>query len=531
MTWRSSTVVAWMRRGWRQLTSMRTALVLLFLLAVAAVPGSVLPQRNLSPDKVDAYRARNPQWSPWLDRLGMFDVYSSPWFGAIYLLLFTSLVGCLLPRMREHVAALRRRPPPAPRHFSRLPVQADVGRSLSPTTEAAQQVRHMLRARRFRVAVRTDDDGAISVAAEKGYLKETGNLLFHTALLAILAGVALGYNWGWYANRILVTGPDTAFCTGLQQFDEYGLGPRRQPEDLPGICLELIRFDAQFLDSGQPTVFRADVEWTEPRQGRSGRHRLAVNSPLRLDGTNVYLLGHGYAPILRYTDRLGRSQTSVSPFLPVDMMLTSQGAALFPDANADTRTGARSKDAQMAFAGTYVPTVPASGPPALSAYPAERAPGLLLTAYRGNLGLETGVPQSVYEVPRRAIASNRLVQLPGAAKMLRPGERWVLDDGSAIEFVGTRRWIAITLRSDPGESIALAAVVVLLAGLIPMLAVQRRRVWFRVTPDTGGGCVITAAGLPRGDNPGFADEFACLVNRAASALSDESGKAMDRIPS
>src|SRR5438034_6457111 len=73
------------RRSWRQLTSMRTALVLLFLLAVAAIPGSVLPQRNVSPEKVAEYLRTHPGAGPWLDRLWMFEVFSSPWFGAIYL--------------------------------------------------------------------------------------------------------------------------------------------------------------------------------------------------------------------------------------------------------------------------------------------------------------------------------------------------------------------------------------------------------------------------------------------------------------
>jgi len=503
------------RGWWRQLTSMRTALLLLFLLAIAAVPGSVLPQRNVATEQVDVYQAENPQLSRWLDRFGFFDVYSSPWFAAIYLLLFTSLVGCVLPRLREHVAALRRRPPAAPRHFARLSVHAELGDSASTADDAAQRLRTLLRSRRYRIAVRTGERGEVTVCAEKGYLKETGNLLFHTSLLAMLAAVAFGYGWGWYGNRILVTGPDSGFCTNLQQFDEYGLGPRLQPADLPRFCLELARFDAEFLDDGQPTVFRADVTWSTP-QGEDGRHLLEVNTPLRLDGANVYLLGHGYAPILRYTDRAGRAQTSVSPFLPIDGMMTSEGAALYPDANADTRSGQRSTDAQAAFSGVYVPTVPASGPPALSAHPTERAPGLLLTAYRGNLGLETGIPQSVYEVPRRALDDGRLKQLPGSAKMLRPGERWTLDDGSTVEFVGTRRWIAITVRHDPGGPIVLATVIVMMAGLVAMLTVRRRRLWFRLTP-TAGGCQITAAGLPRSDHPAFGTEFTTITSAARDA--------------
>src|SRR5690606_31081199 len=68
-------VLAWLRNGWRQLTSMRTALVLLFLLAMAAVPGSLLPQRTVNGDRVAAYYQEHPQLAPVLDRLGGFDVY------------------------------------------------------------------------------------------------------------------------------------------------------------------------------------------------------------------------------------------------------------------------------------------------------------------------------------------------------------------------------------------------------------------------------------------------------------------------
>jgi len=102
---------------WRQLTSMRVALVLLFLLAVASVPGSIFPQRRTNPIAVSAYFDDHPDLAPWLDRLSMFDVFGAPWFGAIYLLLFVSLVGCVVPRTRVHLAAMRARPPrpPCPR--------------------------------------------------------------------------------------------------------------------------------------------------------------------------------------------------------------------------------------------------------------------------------------------------------------------------------------------------------------------------------------------------------------------------------
>lgn len=99
---------------WTQLTSMSTALMLLLLLAVAAVPGSLVPQRRAGPEIVDQWIEDNPVWGPVLDALQFFDVYNSVWFSAIYLLLFVSLVGCVWPRAIQHAKALRQPPARTP---------------------------------------------------------------------------------------------------------------------------------------------------------------------------------------------------------------------------------------------------------------------------------------------------------------------------------------------------------------------------------------------------------------------------------
>src|SRR6201987_4516020 len=113
--------MTWLRNTWRWLTSMGTALVLLFLLALGAIPGALLPQRSLNEGKVEQYIAEHPTIGPWLDRVQAFGVFSSFWFTAIYALLFVSLVGCLTPRLLEHVRSLRATPVPAPRNLARLP--------------------------------------------------------------------------------------------------------------------------------------------------------------------------------------------------------------------------------------------------------------------------------------------------------------------------------------------------------------------------------------------------------------------------
>jgi len=139
---------SWTRWAWRQLTAMRTALFLLFLLAVAAIPGSLLPQRPVDPGKVAGYLQAHPRLAPVLDRLALFDVYSSPWFASVYLLLMISLVGCVIPRTVRHAAALRRQPPPAPPNLGRLPLHERWTAS-TPPVEALAAAAQALRRRRY----------------------------------------------------------------------------------------------------------------------------------------------------------------------------------------------------------------------------------------------------------------------------------------------------------------------------------------------------------------------------------------------
>jgi cytochrome c biogenesis protein len=458
--------VAFLRNSWRQLTSMRTALVLLFLLAVAAIPGSVLPQRSVNSSDVAVYYRNHPSLAPILDKLGFFQVFAAPWFAAIYLLLFTSLVGCVLPRLRDHLNALLKPPPAAPARFDRLPQHTRF------------DTHPELQWKGWRRVKKVYPEGTVEISAEKGYLKETGNLLFHASLLVILAGVAIGAQWGWHANRILVRGEDQAFCNSLQQIDNVGLGAAVDPADLPPFCLELTDFVASYRDNGIPARFEATV---------NGGGKFSVNHPLRLGGANVYLLGTGYAVELRYTDAAGRSQMTVSPYFSMDQNQTGAGVAAFPDANRGQR------DRQVGFEGLYMPTAGMGR----SKFPAENDPALVLIAYTGNLGLDTGIPTRVDRLTK-----DRLKQL-GEAKVLRKGEVWTLEDGSKVEFVGTRPYAALSIRHDPGEPIVATGVVLLLVGLPLSLYGKRRRVWLRLNPDG----TAEAGGLPRTDYPGFADEF------------------------
>jgi cytochrome c biogenesis protein len=505
-------VVALLLNSWRQLTSMRTALVLLFLLAVAAIPGSVYPQRPVSPESVTQYIAKHPQTAPFLDRIGAFDVYASAWFASIYLLLFASLIGCVVPRLRDQIRALRTPPPDAPRRLERLPQHAPAQRRPESPEESAREVAATLRKQRFRTKVRVKDDGIVTVAAEKGFFKESGNLLFHFALLAVLIGVGFGHWYGWHGNRLLVAGADRGFCDTVAQYDDSSLGPRVDAADLPDFCMTLTKFAASYNSNGIPKKFLATVS-VEEGGGPSATRTFTVNAPLRLDGANVHLLGHGYAPILRYTDRFGVQQTKVVPFLSQDNNLTSEGVAKFPDVNIDPKTNKRPEGLQIGFEGEYLPTAPTDGS-ATSSFPAENAPALFLTAYRGDLGEDVGTPGSVYALDRGQIDSGDLKQISGTRPHeLKPGQSWTLDDGTKLDFLGTQPYVTLAIRYDPTQRLVLAGAVAGLLGLMLSLGGHRRRVWFRAAPaaESPGGTVMEAGGLPRTDYPGFGEEFTRLV--------------------
>jgi cytochrome c biogenesis protein len=507
------------RWAWRQLTSMRTALILLFLLALAAVPGSLFPQRGVDPVAVNGYFENHPALAPILDRLSVFDVYASPWFAAIYLLLFTSLAGCVIPRSRLHWTAMRALPPPAPRNLDRLPHSASwpVHAATAPSVDRAAA---LLRSRRFRVVT----DGA-TVRAEKGYLRETGNLLFHVALLVLLGAVAAGGLWGYRGNRLVVEGD--GFANTLTQYDDFSGGRLFSDDDLPPFVLTLADFTATYQEAGAqrgaPRTFHAYVDVRRTPDAAPERHDVEVNHPLVAGGTKTFLVGHGYAA--KVTVRNGAGEVVFSdavPFLPQDGMFSSTGVVKVPD------TG--SGQPQLGFSGFFLPSAtldPVRGP--ISSFPAARDPALFLTAYRGDLGLDDGRPESVFRLNMDGLEQLREGDQP-LAFALRPGERQKLPDGlGSITFDGFAEWANFQVAHDPGKGLALASGLTALAGLMLSLAVRRRRIWVRVAdePVGQGRTVVQAGGLGRSESGAWGEEFQALVAALRAVTTGESERRSD----
>lgn len=472
-------LIGFVRWVWRTLTTMRTALFLLFLLAIAAIPGSIYPQRGTSDAKVTQYFTDHPKLAPILDKLSIFSVYGSPWFASIYLLLMISLVGCIIPRIRAHWVALRAEPPAAPRNFAALPLHADVEGSLARAEE-------WLRAKRFRVRV---GDGWI--AAEKGFSRETGNLLFHLSILVILFGVAIGAFNG-YRGQVIIKEGDS-FSNVLAQYDSFVPGSRLDPSALQPFWMQLRRFDVTWDQtvngSTQPKDFRAYITAQDSPFAPPRDVVVAVNEPVTMDDVSMFLVGHGYAVHLRVRDSSGAVVYDDSVvFLPRDKNFTSDGVVKIPDMQP-----------QLGLQAIFAPTAVVDGTGPHSTYPDPRDPQLFMSAWTGDLGLDTGTPQNIYRLDTTAMQRIGLEEL-------KPGETWKLSIGS-VEFVGIERYATFNVNYDPGMGVALLGAGLLLFGLLLMLYIQRRRYWIRAKI----GSTLEVAALSKNSVANIDDEFAALL--------------------
>ncbi|MFG2993624.1 cytochrome c biogenesis protein ResB [Streptomyces sp. NPDC048257] len=499
-------VIGWVRWFWRQLTSMRVALILLFLLSLGAIPGSLIPQTNVDAMKVVEWKRTHSSSVGVAEALQLFDVYSSVWFSAIYLLLFISLIGCIVPRAWQFVGQLRGRPPGAPRRLDRLPAHT-TWRTAKTPDEVLAYARTMLGERRFRV-----EAGPGHVAAEKGYLREAGNLIFHVALIVMLVAFAWGQSFKSEGGKLVLRG--SGFSNTLTQYDDFKPGTLFHPDDLPPFSFTLDRFDATYEMSGPqrgtPRDFKAYVTLSEGAHGTPHKREIQVNKPLEVDGSKVYLLGHGYAPVISVTDPTGKVIfKDAVPVLPQDGNLTSTGAIKVTDGYTD-KDG---KKEQLGFNAVFVPTFAGEGKGTMfSQFPALLNPQLMLNAFHGSLGVDSGLPQNVYRLETAKMEAFKDESGGQFKQKLAPGDTMTLPGGAGtVKFEGIERWATFSVTHQPGSGLALAGAIAAIAGLAGSLFIQRRRIWVRAVAGKDGVTVVEMAGLGRSESARLPQELAELA--------------------
>ena len=489
--------VGLLRWLWRQLTSMRTALILLLLLGVASIPGSIIPQRNQDPTRVQQYFANDPTLAKVFDNLSLFDLYSSTWFSAIYLLLFISLIGCVLPRTWEHFKNISALPPLTPKNLIRLEEFKKFESSKS-SYEILAIARSHFSKRRYRIR-----DCEASVAVEKGFIRESGNLLFHLSLIGILIGVSVGSLGGMRGSAIVNEGE--SFTNVATSYDTLSAGRFFRLSDFPPITLKVVKFTAVYDPiSNAARDYSLIVDITESGKSNSRRVEVKVNKPLTFGSTRIYLQANGFSPKVTVRDESENIVLSGAiPFLPQDGNLTSIGAIKVPDLTPT----------QLGIVASFLPTAERDKiRGGFSSYPEALNPRLLMAAWLGDLGLDTGVPQSVYRIKTEEMERVGLKSLAPGQVWKIPGSSGISESVGSITFDGVTKWVNLQVVRDPGKPFALLGAIFALLGLLISLFARRRRIWIRTVIGenmSSSGVVVEIAGLSR--SPGLAQEIDALV--------------------
>ena len=477
---------------WRSLRSMRTALILLLVLAAAAVVGSLLPQFPNSPERVARYVDDHGFWGTLFLRAGFFDVYGSWWFVLITALLFVSLAACLFPRTRALLRTIRQRPVQA-RELDGFPQHAELRVSTSPE-QAASEAERLLRRRRFRVA----RQGA-AVAAEKGSLREVGSLLVHWAFFLLLVGVIVGKGTG-FTGRAIVTEGDTFVDAELNYAGQLRTG-RYFPGGFTGVGIQLLDFEDSYRRNGQPTDFVSRVRFLE--DGRPIRTEdVRVNHPASIRGLHVFQEGFGWAPVVEATlggDRLWTSPIQMTrdpaPEGVPSTAMPWRGAIKLTTPEPDVMVTLELWPDFRAYVNLQLTERPT---PMLVSFD----PLIRYSVYTGTIedpSLRTADPTGMRLVGRGDLraAGRSVADVPGVGEL-------------GLSFPELRQYSVLLISRDVGIPVVLLAAILVLVGLLPALYVSRRKVWVRAGPD-GGGARLEIGGFALQRKDAFRDEFDRLV--------------------
>jgi cytochrome c biogenesis protein len=492
---------------WRTLRSMRTALILLLMLAIASVVGSLVPQWPNSPERVIRFQIDHPFVGAFYGRAGLFDVYGSWWFVLITTLLLVSLVACLVPRTRAAVKTLRQRPVQAReidafRLYEERVVPADPGRVIDGS-------RRVLRRRMFRVT--RDGEGGSALAAEKGALREIGSLCFHWAFLLLVVGVIYGKGTGFTGRAVLVEGK--TWIDAQANYDGQLRTGRFFNGNFTGVGIHLRGFEDTYRRSGQPMDFVSHVDLLDPQGNVVRSADIRVNTPASIDGVEFFQYGFGWAPVveIRREGALIASEpiTFVQDTAPEgvpQLAMPWHGIVKLPSLHPQVGLTLELWPDSRAWL-----RLRTSGEPV--AMTQEFQPLMFFKVFRGDL-TEPSSTSLDTNVMRKA---GQGVVGAGQTVDLRTGGV-VADGGSGltISFPELRQYSVLQVSRDRGVPLVLLAAILVLLGLLPALYTSRRKIWVRAEPN-GNGTVLKVGGFALQRKPQFDEEFSKLVDAMARA--------------
>ncbi len=418
---------------WGLLTSVNFAVLQIIVLACLAAVGMTIRQLpgfafRTPGDYASAMTAMHDRYDPVfgtavvgvLERLQVFQIFSSSWFTIGLIVLITSIVVCTLDRLPKLWRQSRdvRVVQPEPFFDPRLPDRAAM------TGVSAAAVGAVLRRHRFRVR-QAETDGFRYVYGDRHQYTKMATLFTHTGLILFLIAAAVTWKLGDEQGLVVASGEALTV----------------QPIGTPGLLLvRNLGFKAPGIETGRPTDFTTDL--AVYRDGvEIARKTIRVNDPLAVAGYTFHQNGFGPAPDLLIRDAKGAILWSG----PVPM--TRQANGLPYD------------------------TMPVPG----------RDMGLemLLTRDPSGVGTLIVVP---YRVTSPAGAGGPIVERAGVMP-IQVGEPYTLDNiDFNVELRSFTDFTLLIAKRDPGQGLVWLAFGSLISGIVITFYFPRRRIWTRIAP-------------------------------------------------
>ncbi|WP_244847385.1 cytochrome c biogenesis protein ResB [Caballeronia sp. SL2Y3] len=292
-------------------SSMRFAIALLVVLAIASIIGTVLTQEDPYPNYVNQF---GPFWADTFRGLSLYNVYSAWWFMLILVFLVISVSLCVVrngPKMiadiknwkdRVHEGSLR-----AFHHKGEFVVGAD-------RAQTAATLERLSTKMGYRFVRRETDTGATLIAGKRGALTKLGYISAHLAIVVICIGGLLDSNLPiklqmWLFNKTPVATnavindipAEHRLSTSNPTFRGYAWVPEGQYvgtailnqqdgsiiQDLP-FSIQLDKFIVDYYSTGMPKLFASDIVVIDHKTGKRIPARVEVNKPFTYDGVSIY---------------------------------------------------------------------------------------------------------------------------------------------------------------------------------------------------------------------------------------------------
>ncbi len=294
------------------ISSMRFAIALLVVLAIASIIGTVLTQEDPYPNYVNQF---GPFWADIFRGVSLYNVYSAWWFMLILIFLVISVSLCVIrngPKMIADMNSWKDRVREGSlRAFHHKGEFTDV---TATRAETAAHLQRLAGKMGYKLKTRDTDTGATLIAGKRGALTKLGYISAHVAIVVICIGGLLDSNLPiklqmWLFNKSPIASnlvindipPEHRLSTSNPTFRGYAWVPEGQHvgtailnqqdgsliQDLP-FSIQLNKFIVDYYSTGMPKLFASDIVVIDHATGKRIPARVEVNKPFTYDGVSIY---------------------------------------------------------------------------------------------------------------------------------------------------------------------------------------------------------------------------------------------------